>query len=430
MKKSISILILIVLCLSGYATPFGNTNNGTVTDFIGNGWPTYCKYVCASNIVASNMLVKVIGSGGNYKFGVYREVNGTANLVQFTQSIKPTSNGWYSVNFTNLVYLTNSQSYWLVAWSDNDNSGVYHTGTGACRWLQLAYGVWPATLPGGNGLSSLNYCFYMTNIVAGVPISPPSAPGVSIASLVTNTSFTANWTPSSGATGYRLDVSLNNIFTNFINGYSNLDVSNVLSKSVSNLIANTTYYYRVRAYSPGGTSINSAVISQTTLVNPSVSPTNTITNTISMTLKWDYNTDPSTVGYKFYVGFSSRNYAGLYDVGPTNYISLDGLIPGVTYYFGATAYAVGGLESDFSNEIVFNSGNNVLKFNSMKSLNGFFIMTFNGYAGFAYIIQATSDFVNWTPVYTTGIQQTNGIITIVDGQTLNYPFRFYRVKVQ
>ena len=54
----------------------------------------------------------------------------------------------------------------------------------------------------------------------------------------------------SGATGYRLDVATRNNFTpnSFVNGYNNLDVGNATSRSVTGLNANTTYYYRVRAY--------------------------------------------------------------------------------------------------------------------------------------------------------------------------------------
>ena len=90
--------------------------------------------------------------------------------------------------------------------------------------------------------------------------NPPPAPTALAATSVTSNSFTANWNGSSGATGYRLDVSTNNLFSNFVSGYQNLDVSNVLNWSVSGLSGSPTNYYRVRAYNANGTSGNSATI--------------------------------------------------------------------------------------------------------------------------------------------------------------------------
>jgi phosphodiesterase/alkaline phosphatase D-like protein len=57
-----------------------------------------------------------------------------------------------------------------------------------------------------------------------------------------------------------LDVSRSNSFITYVPGYQNLDVGNVTSRNVTGLAANTSYYYRVRAYNGNGTSGNSNVI--------------------------------------------------------------------------------------------------------------------------------------------------------------------------
>jgi phosphodiesterase/alkaline phosphatase D-like protein len=81
---------------------------------------------------------------------------------------------------------------------------------------------------------------------------------------VTLSSFTANWTAVSGATGYQLDVSTDPNFSRYVGGYRKLDVGNVTSWSVTGLAAHKAYYYRVRAYNSSTLSDNSNVITVTT----------------------------------------------------------------------------------------------------------------------------------------------------------------------
>ena len=107
--------------------------------------------------------------------------------------------------------------------------------------------------------------------------TPPQPPSANSATNISTNAFTANWGSSSGASGYRLDVSATSTFSSFLSGYQNLDVGNALTRSVTGLNPSTTYYYRVRAYNSNGTSGNSNSISVTTAtqnytINVSVSP--------------------------------------------------------------------------------------------------------------------------------------------------------------
>jgi uncharacterized protein (TIGR02145 family) len=93
----------------------------------------------------------------------------------------------------------------------------------------------------------------------------PAAPVSGAGTGVTESMFTANWTASSGATGYYIDVATDIGFLSMVAGYNNLDVGNVLTEAITGLIAGTTYYYRARAYNTVSTGSNSNIVTVTTL---------------------------------------------------------------------------------------------------------------------------------------------------------------------
>ena len=71
------------------------------------------------------------------------------------------------------------------------------------------------------------------------------------------------------------------------------------------------------------------------------------------TLIWDPNSETDLAGYKLHYGQSSGSYSAVVDVGNTTTYTLTDLEPGRTYYVAATAYCTEGLESGYSNEVVF-----------------------------------------------------------------------------
>jgi hypothetical protein len=70
----------------------------------------------------------------------------------------------------------------------------------------------------------------------------PSTPGT----------FMASWDNVADATGYLLDVSTDDSFSDYVDGYHDLDVGNVTEQVVTDLTLGTTYYYRVRPYTAIG----------------------------------------------------------------------------------------------------------------------------------------------------------------------------------
>jgi uncharacterized protein (TIGR02145 family) len=100
--------------------------------------------------------------------------------------------------------------------------------------------------------------------IADEAVPPP--PVADPATEITYDSFLANWQSVVGVDGYYLDVSTDINFGTFVAGYHNKAVGNVLNASVTGLVAEETYYYRVRAYNDIGSSENSNVITVDTLV--------------------------------------------------------------------------------------------------------------------------------------------------------------------
>lgn len=113
-----------------------------------------------------------------------------------------------------------------------------------------------------------NQNFWRSIVSKGAPTTLPST-------NVTTSSFQANWTTVTGATGYRLDVATDVNFTSFVAGYNNFNANLTTSQVISGLTNCVTYYYRVRAIFCSGPGDNSNV----TLAAPHGSGSQTFTAT-------------------------------------------------------------------------------------------------------------------------------------------------------
>lgn len=111
----------------------------------------------------------------------------------------------------------------------------------------------------------------------------PSATTANAASNIGSSVFSANWsTGSGGVNQYLLDVSADDEFSTFIDGFENAVVTET-SNSVTGLSKNTTYFYRVRVqYNSGDISAYSNNIQVTTLDEDTTAPViNVNTNSTS-----------------------------------------------------------------------------------------------------------------------------------------------------
>jgi hypothetical protein len=183
---------------------------------------------------------------------------------------------------------------------------------------------------GGNGQCS--------QTITVITIPPP--PTATAPTNVTSSSFNANWNASSGATGYRLDVSTTSSFSN----PSTIDVGNNLSRAMTGLSPSTTYYYRVRAYNTAGTSGNSNPVSVTTLAAIPAPPiANAATNVTSNSFTANWNSSTGATGYRLDVSTSS-SFSNFSTIDAGNNLShvVTGLSSNTTYYYRVRAYNAAG----------------------------------------------------------------------------------------
>jgi hypothetical protein len=111
----------------------------------------------------------------------------------------------------------------------------------------------------------VNTCGASANSSTLTTITLSSAPVLSAASSVSGTGMTINWTATTGAASYLLDVSTSNTFNTFVSGYNGLAVPTGTSQAVTGLSAGTRYYYRVLAVNAGGNSAYSSTGDTVTL---------------------------------------------------------------------------------------------------------------------------------------------------------------------
>jgi len=90
------------------------------------------------------------------------------------------------------------------------------------------------------------------------------------ASEITKSDFKANWQPAPDASHYFLDVSLDDNFNVFLNGYENFNVGYDTCFIIAGLNQNTDYYYRLRAVNVHDTGAYSNPVHAQTLLGTEI----------------------------------------------------------------------------------------------------------------------------------------------------------------
>jgi hypothetical protein len=208
---------------------------------------------------------------------------------------------------------------------------------------------WRVNATNASGTSAYSTRWSFTTIVAA-PSAPTLSSPVNGATGV-STSPTLNWSASTGATSYQLQVSTNSSFSSTIVNQSGITGT---SYGVTGLTDGTTYYWRVNATNAGGTSSYSAPWSFTTgegVGNPPAapmlaSPTNGATGiSPSPTLTWNASSGATS----YHLEISTNSSLSTIDISQsgitgTSY-GVTGLAEGATYYWRLNATNAAGTSS-------------------------------------------------------------------------------------
>ena len=222
---------------------------------------------------------------------------------------------------------------------------------------------WRVTAINNNGNSSdLSNTFSFTTRQTELVVATNGATFVS-------TSPSLVWNKISGATGYRLEVNINPDFSGIVI-YDNASITDTL-QALTGLNNNTTYYWRVTAYS---NSLTKTTLSDVYSFTTKLAKVNLISpvrnsNGISLSPVIEWTSVPGADRYRLEVNTRS-DFKGtvIYDLDTVNSTSkqIGGLFDNTSYYWRVTAFNNSGNASDPSDTLAFTT----IAGNSIEPING------------------------------------------------------------
>jgi len=295
----------------------------------------------------TNVMARIVSTTGRYKVAVYSGNSTSPNtfLRGSLEVVNPSVNGWYNFPLTDSLSLTGGNYYWFAIWSDSSSAYIYYrSGTSRVRWGQYNYGNWPTTLTTESGMTSQNYSIYATNATAPAIVAP------TIVTQPTNQTVTAG-------SNVNFYVSANGTAPlTYQWRKNNTNISGANSSTLTLLSVTTNHAGNYQAVVTNVAGSITSVIAILTVTTIPVPPTNVV-GYVNVTIQWDPSPDATVTGYNFYYGVASRTYTNITDCGTATVITVTNLSSLTTYYFAATAYNVLGVESVFSDELVYTTPN-------------------------------------------------------------------------
>jgi hypothetical protein len=145
--------------------------------------------------------------------------------------------------------------------------------------------------------------------------------------------------------------------------------------------------------------------------------------TQSVTLAWNPSPSTNVVGYDIYYGVLSGVYLDEISVGNVTNVTVPGLLQGTTYYFAGKAVNSAGIQSALSSQLSLNINVPVAAILGSLQLSGNGLsFSVTGVTGDNYIVQVSTNLVNWTPLATNAAP-----FQFTDTNAKYFSSRFYRV---
>jgi fibronectin type 3 domain-containing protein len=141
----------------------------------------------------------------------------------------------------------------------------------------------------------------------------------------------------------------------------------------------------------------------------------------SIKLSWTPAVSTNVAGYKIYYGTQSLSYSNSIAAGNVTNLTVAGFCPGKTYYFSATTYDSAGNESSFASETSYTVPSVPATLGNVARTGGQFSFLVSGNSGSNYVVQASSDLINWVPVTTN-----TAPFVFTDTNMAAFCKRFYR----
>jgi len=148
----------------------------------------------------------------------------------------------------------------------------------------------------------------------------------------------------------------------------------------------------------------------------------------AITLAWNPSPGTGVAGYYVYAWEENAATPERIDAGANAYAIVSGLKEGLRYSFSVTAYNVYQAESPPSPEVSFKVPvpMSLLPGSSPSSPRR---IRFPAAPGKWYELQASTDLINWTTIWQTGVANNYSWIEYQDPRARYYTSRFYRLEV-